>query len=549
MYFLESFVNIKDGGEEKVVYVKEDSFVALLRGKAEEAELSSFLYSILDELDDNLSLSEFDELIASKIREKNLPPSIDLACGFLKNGTLYLKTINKGEIFGKRGKERGRIIFGNKSAAGKVKKGDLYLFTFEGFKKEALEELNKSYFSSEAEREEIPQPFIASFITEIEKEKETFMPTYDEGLDGKKELSKVFNKRLLQYGVVGIVILILFFSVYSGYKKRQEKIAREKVAKVSAKVEELLSKAEEEAFFSPAKAKEYFEKAKEQVESLEEELPKGKKDLANDLKKELEEKQQAIFKESSKKLEEIFDLQLIGKNLKGKELAFSKDTAFVLTEKGKTAFVNIKTKESGEVGTEGLGGVINLASFDGKGYVFSKKGIFELKEGEKPELLVEPSEEWGKIVDFEVYGKNFYLLDSSKNQVLKHTPLEGGYSDAIEYLKGSLPSIDSSADMAIDGSIYIASGEKVYKYYQGRRQKFSLKIPEENFKADLLYTDKDLDFLYLLDKKAGKVYVVDKESGELEEQIQNKALSRANGLFVYNGNIYILVGDKIYSLR
>lgn len=548
MLFLDSFVNIKDGGEEKIVYVKEDKFVAILRGNVEEAELTSFLYSILDELNEEISLSEFDELIATKIKEKNLPPTLDLACGFLKNGKLYLKTINKGEIFGKRGKESAKIIQGNKSAVGYVKNGDIYIFTFEGFKEDFLKDLSKEKFHlSTEEIEEFNHPFVGSFIEELEREEKTFMPS--EFSQPEISIPQFLSRKSLQYILAFLILLALGLSVYSGYKKRQEKIWNERKAQVSKKIEEFIAKAEDEAYFSPGKAKEYFSEAEKQFQEFKGALPKGRQDLAKDLEEKLNKKRQEIFKESIKDLEEVFDLNLIDKNLEGKYLAFSDSTVYILTRNNRVVFVDLDTKKSGKINTEKVENITLLASFEGKGYAFSDKGIFEIKEEREPDLLVDSSEKWREIIDFEVYGKNFYLLDLDNKQVLKHTPVESGYSDAIEYLESPLPSLFSSSNMAIDGSIYIVSNDKVYKYYQGKRQDFSVKLPVENYNFDFIYTDKDLDFLYLLDKKSSKVYIVNKESGNFEEQVSNKIFSRASGFFVYKRNIYVLVDDKIYSLR
>ena len=103
--------------------------------------------------------------------------------------------------------------------------------------------------------------------------------------------------------------------------------------------------------------------------------------------------------------------------------------------------------------------------------------------------------------------------------------------------------------MTIDGAIYITSGSRLYKYFQGRKESFSIKLPVEEYYIDYIYTDKDTDNLYLLDKKGSRIYVVNKEKGEIQEQITNPAISKAQGFFASQGKVYLLIKDKIYLLR
>ncbi len=542
MFYLESFVNIKDGKKEKIVYVKEDNFVALVRAEAEEAELTGFLYSVLDELREGLSLAEFDELIAKKVHEHNLPPALDLTCGFLENSKLLLKTVGKGRVLGRRGKEGGVIISGNKSAVGKVKVGDLFVFAFEDFEEERLFELKKADFVEE-EKEEHSAPFIAAFVERLEKG--------DKVVSGRAlpRVSLPSSSVKFQIALVGFLVLFLLGSVYVGYTRRQEKLAREKVLQVKGEVESLLSKAEEEAILSPSKAKEYFRQAEEKVRELENSLPKGKRALVFEVRELLEQKKASIFKEAKGSLEEFFDLKLLGKEFSGKAVAYSGGKMFVLTDNGKVIEVDLESKSNKELSLEGVGDVLFVSSFNGEVYALSDKGIFKLGGEEKPELLVDKVQDLGSLVDFEVYGKNFYVLEAEKDQVLKFTPVEEGYSEAIEYLKQPLPSVEEDSDMAIDGAIYIASGSRLYRYFQGRREGFSIKLPVEEYYFDYIYTDRDTDNLYLLDKEASKIYVVSKEGGEVQEQVSHPSISKAQGFFVSQGKVYLLIGDKVYLLR
>lgn len=537
MLFLETFVNIKDG-ESKVVYVKEDNFVAIASTKGEEIELSSFLYNLVEDLREDLALSEFDELIADKIVQLNLPAGLDLACGYLINSKLYIKTLNQGAVFGRRDREKGKIISGNKSAVGKVKPGDLFIFTFEDFEETKIESIRRESFLQQQFQDK--SCFLASFVSRLEREKEGSAFEYIERMPD-------FSKYKLAVGIA--LLVFLFGSVYLGYQRKKEAALRERVVTVKKEVETLLAKAEDESLIEPSKARESFQQAQDKVEKLEKSLPESKKSLILDLKQLLEKKKEEIFKETQGKAEEFYDLGLLQEQPKLEDLDYSQGNLFLLLAGEKVFALDISSKSLKQYNTQGLKGIKLIAS-PGEGlYVFSSQGIFELFEDKEPEKKVDRFDKWEGVVDFSAYGKNFYLLNYNESQVLKHTPIEGGYSPPLDYLKPPLPDLNKEAKMAIDGSIYLASNGNIYKYFQGKKEAFSLKLPAESFSADMIYTDKEIDFLYILDKQAGKVYNVNKQSQELQEQITSRIIIQAQAFFVNSGNVYIVVKDKIYLLR
>ena len=548
MLFLESYVNIKDGKEEKVVYVKEENFVAIVRAQTQEADLTAFLYSLLDELTEDLSLSEFDELIARKIQEMNLPVGLDFSCGWVKTDRLYIKTVNKGVVFGKRGSKIAKIIGGDKSAVGYLKEGDVFIFSFEGFQQDYLLDIKKENFVDIEQEEglkELKIPFIASFVENLEEEKKASFVGFPKIASNSMD----FLKRKYQLLAFGLVVLFLLFSVYIGYKRRQERKISQRVSQVKEDVNALLRKAEDEAILSSIKAKEYFSQAEEKLRDLEESLPASKKYLAEELKRDLEQKRKRILKESKKNVEEFFDFKLIDKDLKVKLLSYSSGKVFFLSKGNKIFSLDLETKSYEQLNLKNLNDPKAIGAGENKAFVLAEKGIYEVFKDSPPKLLVEKSDEWKRIIDFKVYGKNFYLLDFEKKQVLKHTPIESGYSDAIEYLKDKVPSLEKDSELVIDGAIYIITKNRIYKYFQGEREAFNLNLPAEEFEISKAYTDKDLDLIYLLDKSSGRIFVIEKETKKMKEQIENRLISKANSFFVYESQIYLLVQDKIYLLK
>ncbi len=544
MFFLKSFVHIKDGKEEKVAYVKEDNFVAIIRANTEEGDLVAFLYSIVEDLRDDLTLFDFDELVSAKVRKLNLPPTLDLACGHLHNSKFYIKTINKGAIFGERGKERALIISGNKSAVGNVKQGDRFIFSFQEASEDLFEEVeikDGGDTTQLLEELEIETPFVLSSVEEFEEEGKGSVSFYN--------AVKLPDRKKFQFVAVGVVILFLLGSAFLGYKKKQEAAFKSKYMKTKEVIIELLNKAEESSILSPSQAEEYLSKAEEKVAEFKENLPNSKKPFALELERLVEDKKREIFKEIRKSPEEFFDLSLLKKGAKGREVAYSDGRILILTQDNNLFYLVLDTKKSGEYNLSGIKDLIGISFYNKKAYVLSKEGIYEVFEEKTPESIIQESDAWSRIIDFQVYGNNFYILDIGKNQVLKYTPVEGGYSDAIEYLKPPLPELNANSSMVIDGAIYMTAEDTLYKYFQGRKVRFVIKIPSKDLKIYRAFTTKDLDLIYILDKNAQRIFVVDKESGELKEQIQAKAISKAVDFFVHKSTIYLLIGGKIYILK
>lgn len=112
------------------------------------------------------------------------------------------------------------------------------------------------------------------------------------------------------------------------------------------------------------------------------------------------------------------------------------------------------------------------------------------------------------------YSTKFYILDAINNQIWKYTQGRDSFSAAQAYFKtGSQPDLSKAVDFAIDGSVWVLSSDgTLSKYLSGEAVEF------ETFKAPLgtissaskIYTELDLNSIYVLDSGENSIYVYTK---------------------------------------
>jgi len=165
---------------------------------------------------------------------------------------------------------------------------------------------------------------------------------------------------------------------------------------------------------------------------------------------------------------------------------------------------------------------------------------------------------WKPAVELASYYENLYLLSPIENQVYKYSTLGGNsYSAALAYIDNpDKLDLANAADLAIDGGIYILKKDgTVYYFEQGVQQNYKLASPPapyENFSSPThLYTDENLDYIFILDPENKRLVQFRKEKGEYVKQFVGDELKNIDS-FVVNDKIktiYILADNKIYSVN
>lgn len=202
------------------------------------------------------------------------------------------------------------------------------------------------------------------------------------------------------------------------------------------------------------------------------------------------------------------------------------------------------TVEGEEVDTYDSGGNIQDASiYDNKVFTFDGSQIsrVDLADGSSEDLIKGQSAQ-----DISVFLGNIYLLGS--DQIYKYVPTEDGYTQSEDYLNNS-ESIDGAGRLAIDGSIWVTSGNNLNEYLRGDKEDFKLSGLSNGLgKLGEVFADSDSSNVYVIDKDNSALLVFDK-NGLYKQAYQSADFARVNGLVVdeEGGKFYVAVGSEILS--
>lgn len=140
-----------------------------------------------------------------------------------------------------------------------------------------------------------------------------------------------------------------------------------------------------------------------------------------------------------------------------------------------------------------------------------------------------------------------YVLDKSKGEVrnfatANRTFTTGTVSAADEQFK-------SGSDLAIDGSIYVATNGTILKYNSGKKQDFSVGIADLS-NTTKLYTQNDFTNLYILDSGNKRIVILDKK-GALVKTMTSDQFTELKDFAVDEKAkiIYILNGSELLQVK
>ena len=538
--------------------------------------LESFKEGLLSAEIDNLS--SFEHTVSDLILKLNFPAHVGLAVGMLYKEALYVKTVGAGQVYFRRGKTFDALLSGDKTASGYLNQYDLALFTttkiqdligktediqaFIEVEKPAdiLQKLNDQEYGEE------DQGFAALFVEfgqfgESQTSSsvgppaivQTSSPTPPQDSFGSESfLTKILGfVRTKQFTIITAVVILalLTWSVVFGYQRREAAKIKERIETISVEIDKKLSEAEDESFLNLDQSIILIADAKTMVAQLKKDLGDNYANEVTQLESKIQESEGKIVKKESKEYEEFYDLTVENKDAKGSMIAKEKELVAILDADQNTIYVfDVDSKSLTEYAHKEVGSAVAIGIYSGDVFfVTQKKGIFKFTTQSKVNNIVE-EDSMKNVVDMELYNGNIYVLDESTEEVYKFLVTEGGYSDKKTYFgAGQTISLTGATGLSIDGSVYLSTKDSVQKYLSGVRESFSPDFPTENAQFDHIYTDADIEQLYILDKKNASVYILTKE-GEYQRQIQSSVFAKANALFVYDDMIFTINNEKIYTV-
>lgn len=371
-----------------------------------------------------------------------------------------------------------------------------------------------------------------------------------------KDQKRKVRAKKTTLSVAFILIALLLTSIILGSKKRsflqESEKAKQVLEEANYKYDQALSLEE----INRLRARSLLVEAKQLVSELEAETKdkNAKEELTeflNKIKLRLEE----IGREYQIDSAEIFlDLGLVKEEFKGEDWDSTEEALYIIDlEKNTVLEVEVETKAAKvAAGGERLENSLMLGAAGGRIFVVreNKLVVVDVQKGEAIEE--KETDNWGKIKDIVGFAGNAYLLDVQKGQIFKYSQTDKGLTEAVDYLRGDSLDLEDAVSIAIDGSVWLLFNEgTIVKFTRGIKDPFTVSGLEKNFDgAEKLYTDKDLDNLYVLDKNNTRVVVINKDTGEYQAQYIWPGIAGAMDIFASEteNKILLLTGERIYEI-
>ncbi|HRN70455.1 MAG TPA: hypothetical protein PLS49_04670 [Candidatus Woesebacteria bacterium] len=584
------------------------------------------------------NLSTFESEITNIFLKLNFPAHFNLAIGFLLQDVLYIKTVGKGQIYFRRGKEFDLLMDGDKSASGYLQEYDMAIFTSskiheligtaedikafvdlnppkeiqekmvnEGYGEEAtgFSALFVEFLSPEAaelqppieEDQSIPQQteqpttptpeiisaaeteeqFIQDNTTATHPPQQTVTPPVPPAGSEVESVSPSISaqasvpppipapqnkfsvpffssfqfrqSKKISLVIVVILFVILLWSVVFGYQRRMAADMQKKIEATQIQIQSNLAKAEDEAYLNIEGSIALIEESKSLVHALEEEVGDNKQKEISDMRSLIDQAEARIVKRDEKEATEFYDLGLESKNAQGSKLYLEHDTVAMLDRENKTVYVlSLDNKSIDKYTASEVSGATLVATYNDSVFILNpERGIYEFTTATRVERVIEANG-WGDIVDMQIYNGNIYLLDAGKNDIYKYVVAEGGYSNKASYFAaGQNADLSDSVGMTIDSALYIAKESEVLKFLSGASDSFTTEYPEKVPTLSGIFTTADMEQVYVWDNSTGSIYVLNKQ-GKYDRQLAASIVRKAKGVFIYDTNIYVFDGERLYTI-
>lgn len=330
---------------------------------------------------------------------------------------------------------------------------------------------------------------------------------------------------------VGIILLtLLLISIVFGIRQRNIKVSKGRYEARLTQAKHDFDESASLALLNPERARELFLSSKETSETL---VKEGVKDPElDDLVKRLNESQGEILRQYEEEVKDFVDLSLLSNGFKGSDLASSGQEIFVLDKNArKVVQVSIENKKAEVVaGPEDLDSGIGIASYEDRFFVLTNDGVKELGKADK--YVIDKSWEGDALIY--AYAGNLYVLDKVSSTVTRYPAIEGGFASKQNWFgAGVSPDLTGAVSWAIDGNVWILlSGSRILRFSLGSPQAFSISgLGSPLANPVNLYTNEDLESLYILDPQNSRLIVVDKK-GEYKAQYVADQLKGATDLVV-----------------
>ncbi len=157
--------------------------------------------------------------------------------------------------------------------------------------------------------------------------------------------------------------------------------------------------------------------------------------------------------------------------------------------------------------------VSGIVALDGAGALF----LYESIHGAVNIPFARP-ESWRSPRRLIVYTERVYVLDPQAGTVFRFLPSPDGYTLPAESYFTTPVNIAGVQDMAIDGRVYLLFPDgRLLRFFAGEQESFNVDTSFSGPTA--LFTDENLNYLYVADAGNRRIVVLNKEDGSFVAQL------------------------------
>jgi len=359
-------------------------------------------------------------------------------------------------------------------------------------------------------------------------------------------LDETKKRTSLSLGI--IIIILLVISIFFGSRKHKDEELKlqyqPQLEQASREYDEALTL----IGVSPERARDHFQESVKIVEAL---ISDGVEDPALlALKDNLSDKRGKILGEYSIEAQNYIDLSLKSDGFSGDDMFMSDETVYILDKNTQRAIsVEVENKKSEVVAGPGaISSPHYITAYVGRVYVSSDSGLTRVDSG-KSVVIEDPLPEQSHPYSF---SGNVYIVDTSNSKIYRYTGFDGGVAEKSEWLtEGAEPDLSKIVSFAIDGSIWmVSSSGGVFKFSQGNQVNYDASGVYPALVAPTqIYTNEDLEYLYVLEPSQKRVIVLTKEGGFVAQYISDSFEKTIDfGVSEIEKKLYLLTGSKIEAV-
>lgn len=559
--------------------------------KEEREDIKHIGHTLLTRITEHLLTIEVSN---ASLLKKTLEPlcafpqcSISLCAAVLTDTTCFAVTIGGGHILIKRGNQTASLASHDAATSGTLEPNDqLYLLSptlFHHITRETFAELDsqtidalRDMLGSIIHKQELagaagciikteegtkpiinkPNPLL--IFHQIKHRFHLHLPLST--LHSPFSKLRLPSRRSFGLGITILCILLVLLgvSVFFGFNKKKNEQAKQRYARVLDEVNHNMEEVQNLVDINDLRARDLIVSSKDKLRSIAPLFPKDspeKKQIDETIAKLDNLNIKALKLYTIKEPSLFFDLTVIKSGARGVRMSFEGGTLAILDTGQNSAYTfNILSKQSHIIaGGEKLHDPQFIALSGNRVFIFTTDGIILAGNSKPAEKIVSTDSEWGNIADIGAFANNLYLVDDSKNELVKYPATEEGLGEKILYLPNDAShQFTSGTTIAIDGIIWTITGSTINKFIRGVPDgSFALHGMVDSLSSDtVLRTTDDAKNLYILDRGKKRVVVVDKE-GNYQAQYVWSGIDKVTDFAVSEEQkkILLLSGSSILAIE